>query len=142
MCKLANALMQEPVLKKIVSTAEYHTEPIVNAHINIDENISCSVLSDDKLYSPRRMSTLNEQNKKATYIWENTNKLLGVPGFVGLKTGITPAAGPCLAACYENKGHMIIVVILQSKSMEARWEEVPKLVNWAIARSKLFKTAN
>ena len=34
------------------------------------------------------------------YRWENTNKLLGVEGFNGVKTGITDAAGPCLCASY------------------------------------------
>jgi D-alanyl-D-alanine carboxypeptidase len=32
--------------------------------------------------------------------WENTNKLLRREGFIGLKTGITVTAGPCLAAAY------------------------------------------
>lgn len=32
--------------------------------------------------------------------WENTNKLLDVSGFVGVKTGVTPAAGPCLASLF------------------------------------------
>lgn len=32
------------------------------------------------------------------YQWQNTNKLLEQPGYTGLKTGITPTAGPCLAA--------------------------------------------
>ncbi len=31
--------------------------------------------------------------------WENTNKLLS-EGWSGIKTGITPNAGPCLAASY------------------------------------------
>ena len=33
--------------------------------------------------------------------WENTNKLLG-KGFTGVKTGITPNAGPCLCAFYKK----------------------------------------
>lgn len=35
-----------------------------------------------------------------TIYWENTNKLLRRPGFIGVKTGITVTAGPCLAAAY------------------------------------------
>ena len=38
-----------------------------------------------------------------TYRWLNTNRLLGLDGFIGTKTGITDAAGPCLAACYEKE---------------------------------------
>ena len=41
-----------------------------------------------------------KEGKKRKYKWENTNKLLGVEGFNGVKTGITDAAGPCLTASY------------------------------------------
>lgn len=106
MCKLAHAMMQEPVLKRISATAEYQCEPIINAH-DVAKEENNSGLPDEKYVSPRKTKAKkeNEEEYKATYIWENTNKLLGVPGFVGCKTGITPAAGPCLAAAYENKGH-------------------------------------
>lgn len=33
-------------------------------------------------------------------LWHNTNKLLKIKGFAGLKTGITPSAGPCLASFF------------------------------------------
>jgi D-alanyl-D-alanine carboxypeptidase (penicillin-binding protein 5/6) len=32
--------------------------------------------------------------------WINTNKLLGIKPFFGIKTGVTPSAGPCFAAQY------------------------------------------
>lgn len=35
-----------------------------------------------------------------SFRWENTNRLLAIDGFIGTKTGITDAAGPCLAATY------------------------------------------
>ena len=35
------------------------------------------------------------------YSWNNTNKLLSVDGFIGVKTGVTPAAGPCLSSLFE-----------------------------------------
>ena len=47
-----------------------------------------------------------------TYSWVNTNRLLGIDGFTGVKTGITEAAGACLASCFEKDGNFIIVVIL------------------------------
>jgi D-alanyl-D-alanine carboxypeptidase len=34
--------------------------------------------------------------------WENTNKLLAIDGYIGTKTGITDAAGPCLIATYQK----------------------------------------
>ena len=35
------------------------------------------------------------------YSWDNTNKLLRVEGFIGVKTGVTPAAGPCLSSFFK-----------------------------------------
>jgi len=63
--------------------------------------------------------------------WVNTNYLLNTSGYNGLKTGITEAAGPCLAASYEKGSDHYIVILLCSKSMDSRWEEVPQLIDWA-----------
>lgn len=65
--------------------------------------------------------------------WTNTNKLLG-KGFNGIKTGVTPAAGPCLAASFEKDSLHLVVIVLQTKTMDNRWIEVPKLTLWAINR--------
>jgi len=45
-------------------------------------------------------------------------------GYSGLKTGITPVAGPCLAASIVKNEFKFIIVILNSRSMEHRWVEV------------------
>lgn len=62
--------------------------------------------------------------------WENTNKLL-YEGYSGIKTGVTNNAGPCLASWYKDEKINIIVVILNSKSMEDRWLDTEELVCWA-----------
>ena len=64
-----------------------------------------------------------------TYNWENTNALLK-EGYDGIKTGITPSAGPCLAASIKKDEINILVVVLSCCSMDSRWFEVPKLVSW------------
>ena len=64
--------------------------------------------------------------------------MLTKKGYNGLKTGVTEAAGPCLAASYQVKSHHFIVVVLNSKTMQARWEEVPQLVEWALTRDAFF----
>ena len=59
--------------------------------------------------------------------------MLKLPNYKGVKTGITDAAGPCLSCHYEedyeNGEHKfkieLTMVILKSKSMEARWLEIP-----------------
>jgi D-alanyl-D-alanine carboxypeptidase len=72
------------------------------------------------------------------YTWTNTNKLLE-HGYSGLKTGITPTAGPCLAASIQKDDYRLIIVVLNSKSMEHRWQEVQKLVSWAIQKINKVK---
>jgi len=60
--------------------------------------------------------------------------MLFQPGFNGLKTGITDNAGPCLSASYNKDGYNFIIIILNCKSMEARWNEILQLVDWAKAK--------
>lgn len=67
-------------------------------------------------------------------IWENTNMMLGQYGYVGCKTGITDAAGPCLSAVYHKDGYNFVIILLNAKSMEVRWQEVPQLVEFAKAK--------
>ncbi|TNV77075.1 hypothetical protein FGO68_gene8001 [Halteria grandinella] len=72
-------------------------------------------------------------DEEREFEWTNTNKLLG-KGFNGLKTGVTPAAGPCLAASFEKDSLHLVVVVMNTKTMDNRWVEVPKLTLWAINR--------
>jgi serine-type D-Ala-D-Ala carboxypeptidase (penicillin-binding protein 5/6) len=67
--------------------------------------------------------------------WVNTNVLLE-KGFKGVKTGITPAAGPCLCFCIEHKKKSIVGVLLNSRTLEARWSEAHKL--WKYCSSYLL----
>jgi D-alanyl-D-alanine carboxypeptidase len=76
---------------------------------------------------------IDENDEPRTYTWVNTNKLLG-KGFNGLKTGVTPMAGPCLAASFERGSLHFIIIVLYCKTMDNRWVEVPKLCLWAINR--------
>jgi serine-type D-Ala-D-Ala carboxypeptidase (penicillin-binding protein 5/6) len=66
-------------------------------------------------------------------VWENTNRMLG-EGWSGIKTGITPNAGPCLAAsCFKAIGgreYEYLIILLSSENMEARWSEVRRLMAW------------
>ncbi len=72
----------------------------------------------------------NIKGKTKHFHWTNTHKLLW-EGYSGIKTGVTPHAGPCLASSYEAQGANFIVILLNSKSMEARWGETQALVKWA-----------
>ena len=62
--------------------------------------------------------------------------MLGQRGINGIKTGITPTAGPCLATSLSWEGIELVVVIVSTKSMDIRWSETWKLANWAMQRLK------
>lgn len=66
--------------------------------------------------------TVRNGNTSRVVEWENTNKLLRREGFVGLKTGITVTAGPCLAAAYQFRGKTYISVILRAPKVSARFK--------------------
>lgn len=61
--------------------------------------------------------------------WENTNRLL-YRGFSGIKTGITNKAGPCVVEQYQDERINVIIVLLNCRSMDERWCDAVKIVNW------------
>jgi D-alanyl-D-alanine carboxypeptidase len=65
--------------------------------------------------------------------WHNSNRLLTVPGFTGVKTGITPTAGSCLSVWFENSDCKLITVVLGSRNIEYRWKDARRLTLWAAA---------
>lgn len=62
--------------------------------------------------------------------WSNTNKLLEIEGYDGVKTGTTDAAGACLVASSRSDDRHLIVVVLGSKSSEARYTDTRNLFRW------------
>ena len=63
----------------------------------------------------------NEEGVQRTLNWTNTNRLLWWKHYGGIKTGITPSAGPCLAATFNKNGVSLIIIILNCKTMDTRW---------------------
>ena len=64
----------------------------------------------------------DNENVKREVVWENTNKLLRRPNFIGVKTGVTVTAGPCLATCYEVEDRIFIVVLLRTNKLSRRFK--------------------
>lgn len=73
----------------------------------------------------------DKDGKKRTVVWENTNRLLGIEGYSGVKTGTTNAAGACLVACGEHGGDRLLVVVLGSTSADGRYTDSRNLFRWA-----------
>ena len=59
--------------------------------------------------------------------WENTNRLLSIDGYTGLKTGTTDAAGACLVSCSQRDGCELIVVLLNAANSDARYVDARNL---------------
>jgi len=78
-----------------------------------------------------RWTTLaNAAGHSRPVAWRNTNRLLGIEGYSGVKTGTTFAAGCCLASCGERAGRELIVVVLGSSSSDARYTDTRNLFQY------------
>lgn len=51
---------------------------------------------------PERQITVHGAGGNRSYHIRNTNELIGEPGILGVKTGTTAAAGPCVSVCMER----------------------------------------
>jgi len=76
---------------------------------------------------------------------ENRNKLIGVDGNIGGKTGYTEKSGRCLAALYQRNGHTVATVVLGSEynfPVDTQvFEDTKNLANYGFnAQKEIFKT--
>ena len=79
----------------------------------------------------RSSEVAGTNGEKRTVTWENTNKLLDVEGYDGVKTGTTNAAGNCLIASGRRGSDHLLVVILGSSSGDGRYADARNLFRWA-----------
>jgi len=72
--------------------------------------------------------------------WENTNKLLGIEGYAGVKTGTTDAAGACLVSLANAPPNLkespmadrkLIIALLGASSSDGRYTDTRNLFRWA-----------
>jgi D-alanyl-D-alanine carboxypeptidase (penicillin-binding protein 5/6) len=104
--RLAAGAMKHPRFRNIVGTPRFETR----------------VLRPDGTYR--------------NVMWENTNQLLGVDGFDGVKTGTTTLAGQCLvSSCRRGRDHLLGAV-LGATSDEGRYTDTRALFDWAWAQRK------
>src|SRR3989344_1698878 len=79
-----------------------------------------------KIVSTKTITITDITGSKKYYL-ESTNKLLGMDGVKGLKTGWTPESGECLVTLVTRDGKSILVTLLGS---DDRFGESAKLINW------------
>jgi D-alanyl-D-alanine carboxypeptidase (penicillin-binding protein 5/6) len=78
---------------------------------------------------PCTLTTPEGETREVT--WKNTNQLLDIEGFDGVKTGTTNAAGACLVASCRRADDHLLVVVLGSTSPDGRYVDTRNLLRWA-----------
>ena len=74
---------------------------------------------------------LGPEGYQRNIVWKNTNELLEIEGFQGLKTGTTSAAGSCLISVAEYQNRKLVVVVLGATSSDNRYLDTRNLFKWA-----------
>lgn len=64
-------------------------------------------------------------------IWNNTNRLLAIEGYDGVKTGTTSAAGACLVSRSCRGERCLLLAVLGSSSSDGRYVDSRNLFRWA-----------
>lgn len=62
--------------------------------------------------------------------WKNTNQLLAVTGYSGVKTGTTSRAGACLVSLSARNGQETVLAVLGSAASRARYTDSRNLHRW------------
>ncbi|MCC7475531.1 MAG: serine hydrolase [Pirellulales bacterium] len=82
--------------------------------------------------TPRHGATLDSTaGYQRNIVWRNTNQLLGIEGYDGVKTGTTNAAGACLVSTGQRAGKRLFVAVLGSTSGDGRYTDSRNLYRWA-----------
>lgn len=73
--------------------------------------------------------TIRVLNSNVVYSVRNLNKLLGVEGVTGIKTGYTEEAGEVLVTSKMENGHTLILVVMKSEDRFGDTEKLLRLVS-------------
>ncbi|HTI49630.1 MAG TPA: D-alanyl-D-alanine carboxypeptidase family protein, partial [Planctomycetaceae bacterium] len=77
------------------------------------------------------VEVVGRDGKRRTLTWKNTNRLLAIAGYSGVKTGYTRSAGSCLVSTGERGKDSLIVVVLGAPSAAAAVTDSRNLYRWA-----------
>lgn len=82
--------------------------------------------------TPRHETTVNTPDGGTRPIaWDNTNELLRIEGYDGVKTGTTEQAGSCLVSSGRRGDDHLFIVVLGSTSNAGRYVDSRNLYRWA-----------
>ncbi|MEV4440639.1 serine hydrolase [Streptomyces sp. NPDC049577] len=89
-------------------------------------------LGNDTLVTVMKSLSTQQKAKNVNrlYTWYNTNQLLGsYQGVMGVKTGSTSAAGPCLVFAARRAGRTVVGVVLDDRA--GRYQDAAKMLDYA-----------
>ena len=133
-------------MNRVAASLEMSSSTYKNPHGLTDEGHLSSAadllkLAHAAMQSPRFREYVNtpqhgcELKSKSGYrrniVWKNTNKLLEVEGYSGVKTGTTTAAGACLVSRATRGDDELLLVVLGAQSSAARYTDSRNLYRWA-----------
>lgn len=135
--QLSSFAMKNSLFRKIVSTKQHTCETVIPLRL-FKERYPYNAVPE--LATPEFQTT--DQFVAFPSTWCNSNRLLTVAGFQGVKTGITQTAGACLSVFYDNQlsGQQqvrLVTVVLGSRDIEYRWKDTRRLTLWAAECIKL-----
>lgn len=85
---------------------------------------------------------VNKGGYTRNVVWKNTNQLLALEGFSGVKTGTTDGAGACLVSRGKRGEHDLIVVVLGATSADGRYVDSKNLYRFAWAELEAGEKAS
>ena len=97
-----------------------------------------TALSDERFQSyvstrRRGVTVEGPSGYRRNVLWQNTNQLLGIEGYGGVKTGTTDRAGACLVSTATRGQRRLLMVVLGSAASASRYADSPNLYRWAWA---------
>ncbi|HSG69249.1 MAG TPA: hypothetical protein VLA12_02480, partial [Planctomycetaceae bacterium] len=82
----------------------------------------------------------NDSGTSRAVIWKNTNQLLDIEGYNGVKTGTTGDAGACLVSSAQRDDQWLICVVLGSQGPALRYIDTRNLFRWGFREGLLKPT--
>ncbi|WP_214411543.1 D-alanyl-D-alanine carboxypeptidase family protein [Sphaerisporangium fuscum] len=100
--------------------------------------LAALALRDDRFRTvvSTQSHSLDETQEHQAYTWTSTNKMLGEPGVLGVKTGFTSNAGFCLTFAADRAGHRLVGVILGEEVSARRFDTAASLLDWGAASAQ------
>jgi len=126
--------MKNPIFAKIVDTKEHNTMTYMLKKEYTKLNMAANYMPEVFEHKDLPFKAIeNSQFVEVPTVWYNSNKMLGLSGFHGVKTGVTSTAGSCLSVYYANSGSgkKLITVVLGCRNVDYRWKDTRRLTLWA-----------